>query len=92
MAVIEPHKAEACAHTGPRLEPSEGMGLVRVGGVQQSQLHVTEQRLGSGEECQVDREGRWHGRGVNARRDTRPGRVGGEVLADGRPVVLRVGL
>jgi hypothetical protein len=92
MAVIEPHKAEACAHTGHRLEPREGMGLVRVGGVQQSQLHVTEQRLGSGEECQVDREGRWHGRGVNARRDTRPGRVGGDVLADGRPVVLRVGL
>ena len=62
MDCVEQHEAEDFANTGHGLEQREGMGIVLLGGLQDRELQVPEQRILIGDQGQVDREVLGHGR------------------------------
>ena len=92
MDFIAPYKAEDFANTGYRLEHIEGRGIVRFGSFHNSKLSVTEALIVIGDERQVDRDGLWHSRVVNALSNPLPVRFVRDFFAEVGHVLWRVGL
>jgi NAD(P)-dependent dehydrogenase (short-subunit alcohol dehydrogenase family) len=92
MDCVEQHEAEELATTRDGWPQVAGVGLGWRGGVAAGECQLTAARIRIGEEGSVDRDVRWHSSLVQARGDTRAVGLGGDGLADRRPVLRARGI
>jgi hypothetical protein len=90
--VVEPHATEHLAHAGDGWQPIEGVGVLRVGGVDEGEFSVTKQIIIVTDACQIDFHTLLH-RGLGTAL-SHPVTVGliGNLLTTGRQVIRAVGI
>ena len=92
MHLVEQHEAEDRADTRDRLPQIQRVGVMMRGGCDDGQFQVTQQRIVGGDQGEIDCNAFVHGRIGTALSD--PVTVGflGDLCANGRQMVLTVGI
>ena len=92
MDCIPQHAAEHRAKAGHGVYQGEGMGIVVLGGCEEGEFQLLEERIIRGEEGQIDRHGLLHGGIVTALGPPVAMRFVGNLLADLGHVVVAIGM